>query len=220
MKIVAQTNIWDKIAQFYIDAKNEAHKHDYGWDEVLRDIDLAYFDTNFSPCQAIREDWVRMGYQTVMSKRGWVFAYVIKSNIMYICDVEKNKNINNLANSSNTNLSLLKQLNSVKPKQEQTYLSLGYGWWAERGKNGYVYIKDRNGNIMPNIRFNEIISKFRKRKDDDNIYAVGQYGGKNYKFYPNGRCIMIENRNVLRLTEYQFKTFLTECITKILKGIA
>ena len=50
MKIVASISVWDRIAQFYIDAKEKKFDNSYGWDEVYRDIELAHNDTKFLLC--------------------------------------------------------------------------------------------------------------------------------------------------------------------------
>ena len=217
--IVNPRNIVNRITEFYNNAKTEKHDNSYGWDEVRKDILVARKDTNFTPYNSSKQDWINAQYKVVINKRGWAFAYLIEGNNMYIYDVDNYRYLN-IPIDDTKDLNLYRQLKSVKPKQVQPYSSLGYGWWFTRHEDGYIYLHDRNGNMMPNIRFNEIVSKFRKRKDDANVYAVGQYGGKNFKLYPNGRCVMMENRKILRLTEYQFKTLLTECITKILKEIA
>lgn len=73
---------------------------------------------------------------------------------------------------------------------------------------------------MPYVRFNEIVKPFRKRRDDANIYAIGQYGGKNFKLYLNGKYIILENKEVIRLTEQKFYELISECIKEIIKEIA
>lgn len=218
--IINPTFIISRIIEFYVNAKCLKHGGGYGWDEVFNDIYLAQSDTNFTPYNSSKQDWVRARYSVVINKRGWAFAYRMdNAGDMMIYDVDNYRNLN-IHIESTKDLGLYQNLSSIKLAQQKQYTPLGYGWWATRHEDGYIYLHDRKGNVMPNIRFNEIVSKFRKRKDDANVYAVGQYGGKNFKLYPNGRCVMMENRNILRLTEYQFKSLLTECITKILREIA
>lgn len=223
MKIVASINVWDRIAQFYIDAKEEKFDNSYGWDEVFRDIELAHNDTNFSICGYSKKEWINAGYNVVRNNRNWAFAYKMDDNgNMVIFDAENCKNLPLKINQAN-NLSIQDNLSSVRNKQDKPYQSMGYGWWAIRHNDGYIYIHHKSGDIMPNVRFNEILRQFRQRKDDPNIYAVGQYGGKNFKLYLNGQHVMLENRrlrkNVIRLTESQFHKMLVECISKIMKKI-
>ena len=222
MRIIAPISVWDRIAQFYIDAKFEKYDNSYGWDEVFKDIDLAQRDTNFTPYNSSRQDWINAGYKVVVNQRGWVFAYLIEDDDMYIYDAENYRNLDTHIKDIR-DLNLYRQLSTAQTKQIKPYSSLGYGWWAIRHDDGYIYIHHKNGDIMPNVRFNEILRQFRQRKDDPNIYAVVQYGGKNFKLYLNGHHVMLENRrlrkNVIRLTESQFHKILVECISKIMKKI-
>lgn len=221
--IVNPTYVLSRIVEFYTNAKNEKYDNSYGWDEVFNDIDLAQSDTNFTPYNSSRQDWINAGYKVVINQRGWVFAYLMKGNDMCIYDAENYRNLDTHIEDIR-DLNLYKQLSTAKTKQVKPYSSLGYGWWAIRHDDGYIYIHHKNGNIMPNVRFNEIVRQFRQRKDDPYIYAVGQYGGKNFKLYLNGQHVMLENRrlrnNVIRLTESQFHKMLVECISKIISEIA
>lgn len=218
MRIIARISIWDKIAQFYIRAKFLKYKHSYGWDEVLRDIDLAANNTDFRPHGASKQDWINHGYRVVINGRGWAFAYLMDENgDMVIYDVDNYRNLNVRINPTAVGGILGF---SGGNKSNNLYFSIGYGWWAIRGNDGYLYIRHKNGQTMPNIRFNEIIKPFRKRKDDSNIYAIGQYGGKNFKVYLNGKYMTLEARRikkkVLRLNESQLKKLITESVLQVL----
>lgn len=222
MKIIIYdiNQISNRITAFYVNAKRLKHKHSYGWNEVLKDIDLAENDRNFTPYNSSKQDWIDAGYNVVINERGWAFAYIADdSGSMVIYDVENYRNLDIPINNSK-DLNQYKQLASVRTKQEKTYSSIGFGWWAVRHEDGYIYIHYKNGDVIPNIRFNEIVKPFRKRRDDSYVYAVGQYGGKNFKFYPNGKVIMLENRNVIRFTETQFKRLIVECVSNILRKIS
>ena len=222
MKIIIYDiiRITNRISEFYVNAKRVKYKHNYGWDEVLKDIDLARTDTNFTPYNSSKQDWIIAGYKVVVNKRGWAFAYLIdNSGDMVIYDVENYRNLD-IPIRASSDLGLYQQLSSVKSVQPKAYSPIGFGWWAVQHDDGYIYIHDRKGNIMPNIRFNEIVKVFRKRRDDANVYAVGQYGGKNFKLYLNGKHVMLENRNNIRLKEHQFFGLISECVKKILKEIA
>lgn len=224
MKIIALISVWDRIAQFYIDAKEEKYDNSYGWDEVYRDIELAHNDTIFFVCGYSKKEWINAGYSVVRNNRNWAFAYKMDDNgDRVIFDAENCKNLTIKINQPN-NLSIQNNLSSVGIPIEKLYQSIGYGWWAIRHEDGYIYIHHKNGNIMPNVRFNEIVRQFEQRKDDPNIYAVGQYGGKKFKLYLNGQHIMLENirfqKNIIRLTENQFRRLIVESVKKILRKIA
>ena len=224
IKISNPRTIINRITEFYNNAKILKYANSYGWDEVRKDILMARSDTIFSPCGFSTPEWINAGYKVVRNSRNWAFAYKMDNDgNMVIYDAENCKNLTVKINQSN-NLSIQNNLSSVRKCNKKPYQSIGYGWWAIRHDDGFIYIHHKSGNIMPNVRFNEILRQFRKRKDDRNIYAVGEYGGKSFKVYLNGKYVMLENRrhntNVLRLTEFQFKQMLVECITKIIKEIA
>ena len=228
MKIITvnPTFIISRIIEFYTNAKEKAHQHSYGWDEVFNDIDLAQSDTNFKPYNSSKRDWIMAGYNVVINERGWAFAYRMDnsvnledSEVMMIYDVDNYRNLD-VHIESTKNLSLYQNLSSVKPARQKKYTPIGYGWWAIRQNDGYLYIKHKKGNIMQGVRFNQILRPFRKRRDDANIYAVGQYGEKKFKLYLNGKHIMLENRRIIRMSESQFMDIITECITNYLKEIA
>ena len=215
IKINNSRIIINRITNFYSNAKTKKYNNSYGWDEVRKDIDLARSDTNFTPYNTSKQEWVNNGYKVVINKRGWVFAYLSdKNGDMVIYDVENYRNLDIPINDTG-NLNLYQQLSSLKTKQPKPYFSLGFGWWAVRHKDGFIYIQNRNGTKMPNIRFSEIIKPFRKRKDDTNTYAIGQYGDKNFKFYLNGKCIIIENRGFdfnMRKTQRYLDRIITETL--------
>lgn len=182
----------------------------YGWEEVLNDIDLAQSDTNFTPYNSSKRNWIRAGYNVVINKRGWAFAYLMdNSGDMVIYDVDNYRNLD-IHIKGTKNLSLYQNLSSVKPTQPKQYTPIGYGWWVIRQSDGYLYIKHKNESIMNGVRFNQIIKPFRKRRDDANVYAVGQYGDNKFKLYLNGKHILLENRRIIRLSESQFMEIITE----------
>ena len=220
MKIIASISVWDRIAQFYIDAKEKKFGNSYGWDEVYRDIELAHNDTKFLLCSYSKKEWINAGYSVVRNSRNWAFAYKIDENgNMLIFAADNCKNLTIKINQTN-NLSIQDNLSSVRKSKDKPYQFMGYGWWAIRKQDGYIYIQNKNGQSMPNIRFNEIVKQFRQRKDDANIYAIGQYGGKNYKVYLNGKYVLIENKkhrkSIIRLTESQLQKIINETISDYL----
>ena len=138
---------------------------------------------------------------------------------MMIYDVDNYRNLD-IHIESPKDLGLYQNLSSVRQVQQKQYTSIGYGWWAVRQSDGYLYIKHKTGTIMQGVKFNQIIKPFRKRRDDANVYAVGQYGDKNFKLYLNGKHIMLESRKIIRMSESQFMGVLTECISEIIRKIA
>lgn len=223
MRIIAAVHIWDRISEFYINAKKNAHQHAYGWDEVFNDIALAQSDTNFTPYSSSKQDWINAGYNVVINKRGWAFAYLINnSGDMEIYDVENYRNLSIPINVSG-NLNLYQQLSSVNSKQQPRGYGLGYGISAYRADDGYIYLY-KNRRLIPNCRFNEIEKKFYKYKNGE-IYAIGRYGDKRFKIYylqdkDQIKVLQESRKRVLRLNETQLRRIITECVTKVFNEIA
>ena len=222
MKIIAAIHIWDRIAEFYINAKRLKYGSAYSWDKVIKDIELAQSDTNFTPCGASKQEWIDAGYNVVRNARNWAFAYQMQNEIMYIYDVENCKYLDVPIKSQN-NLNTYNQLSSVKSAQQPRGFAMGYGFSAYRADNGFIYLY-KNRQRIQDYWFNEIEKNFCKYKNGE-IYAIGVYGDKRFKIYylkdkDQIKVIQESRRQTLRLTESQFMEMLTECISEIIRKIA
>lgn len=222
MRIVTTQKVSDRILQYYMNALSKAHKHDYGLDRALDDIKLAQSDTNFTPCNASKQEWINAGYKVVRNTQGWAFAYQMQNGIMYIYDVENCKYLDVPIKSQN-NLNTYNQLSSVRPVQQPRGFAMGYGFSAYRADDGYIYLY-KNHQRIQDYWFNEIEKNFYEYKNGE-IYAIGIYGEKRFKIYylrdkDQIKVIQESRRQALRLTETQFMKLLTECISEIIRKIA
>lgn len=84
----------------------------------------------------------------MVNNRGWAFAYGFdNSGSMVIYDVDNYRNLN-IPNENVKDLNQYMQLTSIRAKNNEGYSPIGYGWWAIRHEDGYVYIHHRNGNVI------------------------------------------------------------------------
>ncbi len=194
--------IQQRIIQFYVNAKTQKYQHAYGWDEVEKDIYLASDDMNLRPCRATNEQWRRLGYYTAANKRGWRFAYTLEDDtdaegniiglVLVIHDAENYRNLDKLYDQAND----FRLIN--RPAKPTTHWNMGYGIHAYRMPDGYIHLV-KNRKIIPNCRFNEVIDNFRRRENGE-VYAIGDYGGKQCKITLSGICTQILDSLIRRIT--------------------
>ncbi|MBO5143293.1 MAG: hypothetical protein J6C46_09980 [Clostridia bacterium] len=190
-----KTQILHKITQFYYNAKLKKHKHSYGWEDVFRDIQLAYQNKQLVPTNKTIQKWVDVGYNVARNKRYWVFAYKIDNGIMYIYDVE---NCRNLTITYQNIEPFIIISNTTQSVNKQCY-SIGYKVSACRLKDGYIYLY-KNRQRLPNFRFNEIIKPFYRYKNGE-IYAIGLYGNKKYKITLDGIAKALQEVRIHNITQ-------------------
>ena len=146
-----------KISRFYINAKQLKYYNSYSWNEVRKDIILAYQDKNLIPTNKTKHDWKMTGFSVARNKRGWAFAYTIEGDTIYIHDAENCKNLT--LDYQNTEQFIIAA--NKKNVTDKKYISIGYKVVASRLEDGYIYLF-RNGTRLPNYRFNEIVKPFYK----------------------------------------------------------
>ena len=189
------TQLYDKITKFYFNAKLRKYKHSYGWDEVFKDIQLSSQDKNLIPTNKTKQDWLSIGYNVARNKRGWAFAYIVKDDTMYIYDAENCRNLT-VDYQNNATFTIFNQ-----GEKQQDNIPMGYKISARRLDDGYIYLY-KNGQQLPNYRFNEIRKIFHKYKNGE-VYAIGLYGGKQFKITLDGiACALAESKitNIVKET--------------------
>lgn len=199
--IEIRTNLYDIISQFYFNAKIKKYKHSYGWDEVLKDIQLSSQDKNLISTNKTTNEWLSNGYNVARNRRGWAFAYAIKDDTMYIYDAENCRNLTvDYQNTAPFTMTYSKNV------QQSEWFPIGYKIIAHQAEDGYVYLY-KNGQQLPNYRFNKIESNFRQHKNGE-IYAIGLYGDKKFKITLDGIAHSLQ--------ESKLQKIIAETISKVL----
>ena len=202
IKFINSSIISQRISDFYIKAKQFNYSNSYGWDEILKDIKLAYQDKHLTPTNKTTDKWLETGCNVARNKRGWAFTYIIKGDTIYIYDAENCKNLT--LDYQNTEPFVMS--NIYNPQQRQNF-PMGYKISACRLNDGYIYLY-KNGRQVPDYRFNEILKIFRKHKNGE-VYAVGLYGDKKFKITLD--CI------AKSLQEARLHKIIRDSVKKILK---
>lgn len=202
------TQLYDKITKFYFNAKLKKYKHSYGWEEVFKDIQLSSQDKNLIPTNKTKQDWLSIGYNVARNKRGWAFAYTVKEDIMYIYDAENCRNLT--VDYQNTALFTMTGLKKV---QQNEWIPIGYRITAHQAEDGYVYLY-KNGNQLPNYRFNKIIKPFYKYKNGE-IYAIGLYGGKQFKITLDGIARALAESKITNIVKETVRKILYESVKNV-----
>jgi hypothetical protein len=201
MKFITRVVIVDikyttnKISQFYFNAKRNKYNHTYGYEDVFKDIQLAYQDRQLYPSNKTIQKWIDNGFDVARNKRGWAFAYKIDNGIMYIHDVE---NCRNLTITYQNIEPFIIISNTTQSVNKQCY-SIGYKVSACRLKDGYIYLY-KNRQRLPNFRFNEIIKPFYRYKNGE-IYAIGLYSNKKYKITLDGIAKALQEAKIHNITK-------------------
>lgn len=201
MKFITRVVIVDikyttnKISQFYFNAKRNKYNHTYGYEDVFKDIQLAYQDRQLYPSNKTIQKWIDNGFDVARNKRGWAFAYTIDNNVMLIHDVENCRNLT--LNSDNTDTFVI-QTKSISITNKQC-VGIGYQVSACRLEDGYIYLY-KNKQRLPNFRFNEIIKPFYRYKNGE-IYAIGLYGDKKYKITLDGIAKALQEARIHNITK-------------------
>ena len=210
IKFINSSIISQRISDFYIKAKQFNYSNSYGWDEILKDIKLAYQDKHLTPTNKTTDKWLETGCNVARNKRGWAFTYIIKGDTIYIYDAENCKNLT--LDYQNTEPFVMS--NIYNPQQRQNF-PMGYKISACRLNDGYIYLY-KNGRQVPDYRFNEILKIFRKHKNGE-IYAVGLYGGKKFKITLDGIASALFETKIQKLISESTKkhiNLLIESYTK------
>ena len=50
------------IAKFYLNAKTHKYNHSYSWEDVFKDIELAYQDRKLIPTNKTTPEWFNAGF--------------------------------------------------------------------------------------------------------------------------------------------------------------
>lgn len=200
-KILYNPNIVTRIIQYYVKAKRLNHIYAYGWEDVFKDIELAYQDRNLFPTNKTIPEWFNEGFDVARNKRGWAFAYKIVEDILYIYDAENCRNLTMDYNNT-TPFVLVSQIQN----SDKQCFSINYKVSACRKEDGYIYLFKDNQQL-PGYRFNEIIKPFYKYKSGE-IYAIGTYGGKKFKITLDGI--------VSALNEMKLRRFIKQVIAEVL----
>lgn len=87
MKFITRVVIVDikyttnKISQFYFNAKRNKYNHTYGYEDVFKDIQLAYQDRQLYPSNKTIQKWIDNGFDVARNKRGWALQEARIHNI-------------------------------------------------------------------------------------------------------------------------------------------
>lgn len=204
INIYVINQLYAKISRFYFNAKLEKYKYSYGWDEVLKDIQLSLHDMSLMPTNKTTNEWLNNGYNVARNKRGWAFAYIIKDDTMFIYDAENCRNLT--VDYQNTSPFIISTAN--KQLQNKENIAMGYKISACRLDDGYIYLF-KNGKRIPNYRFNEIINIFRKHKGGE-VYAIGLYGNKKFKITLDGIARALIESQISKIVDGLVKNILSE----------
>ena len=181
------------ISRFYINAKQMKFNNSYGWEEVVKDIQLARKYNKLVPTDKTTPNWIRAGFNVARNKRGWAFAYTIENDVMYIHDAENCRNLT--ATQKNTDPFI------TTPQQEEKQCwPMRYKIYACRLDDGFIYLYNKDGQKFPDYKFNEILKPFYRYKNGE-IYAVGLYGGKKFKITLDGVAKLLQEmrlRTIIR----------------------
>ena len=196
-----------KFADFYINAKKYKYRETYGWDDVERDFNLAFQDMQLLPSSKTITEWLNNGFNVARNKRGWAFAYIIKDDTMYIYDVENCRNLT--IDYQNTSPFTTYTKGKISSNE---WVSIRYGITAYRAEDGYIYLY-KNGQKLPNYRFNEIIKPFYKYQNGE-IYAIGLYGSKQFKITLDGIARALAESKITKIVRNTVSKILSEATNK------
>lgn len=68
-KIRYNSTIVNRITQFYITAKHSKYNHSYSWEDVFKDIELAYQDRKLIPTNKTTPEWFNAGFNVARNNR-------------------------------------------------------------------------------------------------------------------------------------------------------